>query len=71
VAYDLRSKNCKTIILETAQALKFEEVVKKATGKNVPRPKELGGIENKIQKVYIANPEQAAIKDFIVKILKK
>jgi len=67
VGIELQGKNTKTIILETAQAAKFEEVVKEATGKNVPRPKELEGIESKIQKVYIANPDVSVIKEFIVK----
>lgn len=67
VGIELQEKNIKTIILETAQAIKFEEVVKEATGQNVPRPKELVGIENKMQKVYIANPDVKVIKDFILK----
>lgn len=65
VGVELQEKNIKTIILETAQAIKFEEVVKDATGQNVPRPKELAGIENKLQKVYIANPDVKIIKEFI------
>lgn len=65
VALDLRSKNTKTIILETAQAVKFEGVVNQAIGKKVTRHTDFADIESAMQKTFVCNPDANLIKEFI------
>lgn len=61
----LRDKKVKTIVLETAQAAKFEETVFQATGVKSPLDKDLQALENKIQKIFIAEADAEVIKGFI------
>ncbi len=65
VALEMRDRKTKTIILETAQAIKFQEVVEEACGKKVPMQKEFAELQNKIQKIYISDPNSEIIKNFI------
>jgi threonine synthase len=71
VAEKYLDNKTKTIILETAQALKFAEVVTRATGKKLPKIKSLKTLETQIQKVYISDPDPKIIKEFIKKKLGK
>lgn len=70
VALDFKDKNTKTVILETAQAVKFQEVVEKVLGKKIVVDKELKDLENKIQKIFISDPDAEIIKKFIVEYQK-
>lgn len=65
VGEKLRNKKVKNIILETAQAVKFEETVLQATGKSVPAKADIKDLSKKMQKIFIANPEAEIIKGFI------
>lgn len=63
-------KVTKTIILETAQAIKFEKTFFEATGKVLKYGKELQELKNKIQRVYISKPDDIIIKNFIKESLR-
>ncbi len=70
VALEQREVNVKTIVLETAQAIKFEGVVNESLGEKVARNADFQGIEEKIQKVYICNPDSKTIKNFIAQTIR-
>ncbi|MFB0965262.1 MAG: threonine synthase, partial [Patescibacteria group bacterium] len=55
------------IVLETAQAAKFEETVEEALGFKPDRPDGFEGIENLPQRVEVMDPDAEAIKAYIAK----
>lgn len=65
VALEYRDKNIKTIVLETAQAIKFEESIFKSLGKKISKPGVFKKLEKLPQKVYICEPDAEIIKEFI------
>jgi len=65
VAMELRDKNTKTIVLETAQAIKFEESIFKALGKKMQKQEAFKKLETLPQKVYICNPDAEIIQNLI------
>lgn len=56
------------IVLETAQAAKFEDTITEALGFAPPRPEGYDGIENLPQKVKVMDPDAQAIKAYIAEI---
>jgi len=54
-----------TIVLETAQAVKFAETIRTALGREPLRPKALEGIEALPQQVAVMDADVAAVKTFI------
>ena len=54
-----------TIVLETAQAVKFAETIREALGREPLRPKALEGIEALPQQVAVMDADAAAVKAFI------
>lgn len=65
VGLENQDESTKMIILETAQALKFENTVFEALGKKITKNKNFENLENLIQKVYFSKPEEKSIKEFI------
>lgn len=55
----------KIIILETAQAIKFAEVVEEALGEKVEIGEQFNALQKQIQKIYISEPDAEIIKKFI------
>jgi len=53
------------IILETAQACKFEQIIWESTGMDVVRPTSLVGIEDRPQKVEVIMPDLNIVKAMI------
>jgi threonine synthase len=70
VAKDYFDGKTKTIILETAQAIKFEDTFREATGKKLVLTSTLKKLMTSIQKVYISKPDASTIKNFIESTLK-
>lgn len=66
-----RDKDSKTIVLETAQALKFEDTVQEAIGEKPKSIKDFEAMNEMIQKVYISDPDDEVIKSFIKQSLLK
>jgi threonine synthase len=56
------------IVLETAQAAKFEDTIEEALGFKPERPDGFDGIENLPQKVEVMDPDVEAIKAYIARI---
>ena len=53
------------VVLETAQAAKFEETIEQALNMSAPRPDATRGIEALPQKVFNLPNDVSAIKKFI------
>lgn len=66
VAAAYRRDGVPMVVLETAQAVKFEETIVEALGKRPERPAALQGIEQLPQRVEVLDPDVAAVKAFIV-----
>ncbi len=56
------------IVLETAQAAKFEETIEEALGFNPGRPDGFEDIENLPQRVEVMDPDTEAIKAYVAKM---
>ncbi len=54
-----------TVVLETAQPVKFAETIREALGREPGRPRELEGIEALPQRVEVMEADAAAVKAFI------
>lgn len=65
VARRLRRPGDNTIVLETAQAMKFEETIRDATGCHLIRPVDFDGIELLPQRVVVIPASSAEVKAFI------
>ena len=65
VAQDHNIKDLPTIILETAQAVKFAETIKEALDREPLRPASLEGIESLPQQVTALPADTAAVKAFV------
>jgi len=65
VAQDHNIKDLPTIILETAQAVKFAETIKEALDREPLRPAALEGIESLPQQVTTLPADTAAVKAFV------
>jgi threonine synthase len=65
VAREHRVPGLPTIVLETAQAVKFAETIRAALGREPLRPKALEGIEALPQQVAVMDADVAAVKTFI------
>ena len=65
VAQDHNIKDLPTIILETAQAVKFAETIKEALDREPLRPASLEGIESLPQQVTTLPADTAAVKAFV------
>jgi threonine synthase len=59
------SREVPMLVLETAQAVKFEETIREALNREPPRPTELQGIEQLPQKVQVIDPSVDAVKAII------
>ncbi len=57
----------KIIVLETAQAVKFDKTVRQALGFTPPRPRDFNFIEQKPQRVELLPNDAEAVKTFIQK----
>ena len=55
------------LVLETAQAVKFDATIREALNREPPRPAELDGIEALPQRVAVIDPDVAAVKALIEK----
>lgn len=62
VASQYRRANVPMVVLETAQAVKFEDSIVEAVGEKPHRPSELVGIEELPQRVNVLPPEAEKIK---------
>lgn len=65
VAQDHNIKDLPTIILETAQAVKFAETIREALDRDPLRPAALEGIESLPQQVTTLPADTAAVKAFV------
>ncbi len=65
VAQDHNIKDLPTIILETAQAVKFAETIREALDRDPLRPAALEGIESLPQQVTTLPADTAAVKTFV------
>ncbi|HPB90727.1 MAG TPA: threonine synthase [Rugosibacter sp.] len=65
VAQDHNIKDLPTIILETAQAVKFAETIREALDREPLRPASLEGIESLPQQVTTLPADTAAVKAFV------
>jgi len=65
VAHEHGLPGVPTVILETAQPVKFAETIQEALGCEPGRPKELEGIEDLPQRVEVMNADANAIKALI------
>jgi threonine synthase len=65
VAQDHRISGVPTIILETAQAIKFAETIREALGREPIRPAALEGLESLPQKVTTLPADTATVKAFV------
>jgi threonine synthase len=68
VAREYRDTDIPMVVLETAQACKFEKDVREATGEVPPRPKDLAGIELYPQRVQPMEANVEAVKAYIAKV---
>lgn len=66
VALENLPENMPTIVLETAQPVKFAETIREALGREPARPADLQDIENLPQHVEVMAPDAKAIKQYIV-----
>ena len=66
VALEHMQPGFKTIVLETAQAVKFSETLKEAIGQTPPTPETLAGLEQLPQHVQIMPADVDAIKTFLI-----
>jgi threonine synthase len=67
VAERVRDLDVKTIVFETASAVKFEEEVKAATGKMPPRPGKLINLEHENTRLVGIEPNLFTLKNYIEK----
>ncbi|MBK9520925.1 MAG: threonine synthase [Rhodocyclaceae bacterium] len=65
IALTVRNPDVPMVVLETAQAVKFEETILQAIGHKPLRPEELAGIENLPQRVRVMDADANQIKEFI------
>ena len=65
VAYQYLEKDVPMIVLETAQAAKFEDTIQEALGTKPPRPDATQNIEDLPQRVFNLPNDAQAIKQFI------
>ena len=65
VALEHRSSERPMVVLETAQAAKFEETITEALGRQPQRPVAMMGIENLPQRVTVMDVNSAAVKRYI------
>ncbi len=67
VAREQRMADMPTIVLETAQAVKFSETIREALGRDPIRPAGFHGIENLPQRVEAVDATVDQVKDIIVR----
>lgn len=65
IARAQKTKDQKIIVLETAQAAKFEKTVREALGFTPPRPSAFNFIEQKPQHFNVLDADASAVKDFL------
>ena len=65
VAREHQQKGIPMIVLETAQAAKFNETIFEALGKNADRPAGFGKIEDLPQRFTVMSADAGEVKDFI------
>ena len=65
VAMEHRSSERPMVVLETAQAAKFEETITEALGRQPQRPVAMIGIENLPQRVTVMDVDSVAVKRYI------
>ena len=65
VAMEYRSSERPMVVLETAQAAKFEETITEALGRQPQRPVAMIGIENLPQRVTVMDVDSVAVKRYI------
>jgi threonine synthase len=65
VAIDHADAGTPLLVLETAQAVKFEETIRVALGREPERPADLVGIEALPQRVEVIDPDVNVVKAFI------
>lgn len=70
VALESRDANVPMLVLETAQAAKFEDAIVEALGQVPERPASLNGIEDLPQKFTVMDADVNAIKDFLADNIK-
>ena len=67
VALERHTSEMPTLVLETAQAAKFEETIIEALGRHPERPPALSGIEKLPQRVEVMDLDTEALKRFIAR----
>ena len=71
VALERHTSEMPTLVLETAQAAKFEETIVEALGRHPERPPALSGIEQLPQRVEVMDLDAEALKRFIAREVEK
>lgn len=66
VGLSYQEKNVPMIVLETAQAAKFDEIIHEALGRSPQRPSALLGIEDLPQRVIVMDVNVDALKNYII-----
>lgn len=67
VGLEQRESGVPLICLETAQPVKFAEVISEALGREPECPEHCRGIEQLPQRVHVMNADTAAVKDYIAR----
>ena len=67
VARDHLQPGIRTIVLETALPLKFEDIIREATGQQAPRPTSVAGLEQRPRRCELIAPSADAVMAYIAR----
>jgi threonine synthase len=67
VARDHLQPGMRTIVLETALPLKFEDIIREATGQQAPRPASVAGLEQRPRRRELIAPSADAVMAYIAR----
>jgi threonine synthase len=67
VARDHLQPGIRTIVLETALPLKFEDIIREATGQQAPRPASVAGLEQRPRRCKLIAPSADAVMAYIAR----
>jgi threonine synthase len=67
VARDHLQPGIRTIVLETALPLKFEDIIREATGQQAPRPASVAGLEQRSRRCKLIAPSADAVMAYIAR----
>lgn len=65
VAREYLAPDIRMLVLETALPLKFEDIIREATGQDAPRPGSLADLETRPKRCEIVPPTVDAVKSFV------